>query len=171
MASQGRDFSVSHPPPPAPIIAMHTHPPLAHPQCGPCKAVSPRFEALAAQYKHVTFLKVDVDQLPAISQECQVRAMPTFQLYRQGRQLGEVVGADIARVEGLVRQHAAAGGAGGAGFPATGGRTLGAAAAAGGARGARGAGAGAVFPALTRDNALLGALLALIVYLWLNNKS
>ncbi|KAJ3281342.1 hypothetical protein HK104_011520 [Borealophlyctis nickersoniae] len=71
----------------------------------------------------MTFLKVDVDEHQSISKECGVRAMPTFQIYRSGSKLAEVVGADIAKVERLVRQHASS--SAGGGFPATGGRVLG----------------------------------------------
>ncbi|MGH0123854.1 UNVERIFIED_CONTAM: hypothetical protein FKN15_073953 [Acipenser sinensis] len=30
--------------------------------CGPCKSISPFFDALAEKYKDVVFLKVDVDE-------------------------------------------------------------------------------------------------------------
>ncbi|KAJ3081267.1 hypothetical protein HK102_002469, partial [Quaeritorhiza haematococci] len=61
----------------------------------------------------------------SVAQECGIRAMPTFHLYRSGKKIAEVVGADIAQVERLVAQHATASDSAGGGFPATGGRVLG----------------------------------------------
>ncbi|KAJ3249077.1 Thioredoxin domain-containing protein 2 [Chytriomyces hyalinus] len=88
--------------------------------CGPCKAVAPRFEALAGKFPNCNFIKVDVDDQKAISTAHGVRAMPTFMLFKNGKKLDEVVGADIAKVERLVNTHAA----GSSGFPSSGGRTL-----------------------------------------------
>ncbi|KAI8621054.1 thioredoxin-like protein, partial [Chytriomyces sp. MP71] len=70
--------------------------------CGPCKMVAPRFEALAAKVTTVSFLKVDVDEQPEISQKHGVSAMPTFIFFKNGAKLDQVVGADIAKVEALV---------------------------------------------------------------------
>ncbi|TPX72830.1 hypothetical protein SpCBS45565_g00299 [Spizellomyces sp. 'palustris'] len=77
--------------------------------CGPCKAIAPRYESLATKYPSVTFLKVDVDEHQDITRECSVSAMPTFHLYRSGNRLGEVVGADINRVEHLVHEYSSGG--------------------------------------------------------------
>jgi len=61
--------------------------------CGPCKRISPAFEAIAAKLgpsrDDVTFLKIDVDKVP----EAEVRAMPTFRIFKDGRMFDEIVGA------------------------------------------------------------------------------
>ncbi len=66
--------------------------------CGPCKVIAPRFEQLSAKYPNVSFVKVDVDVAKDVAQSQGVRAMPTFKLYKNGKQLEEVVGADINKV-------------------------------------------------------------------------
>ncbi|KAJ3013524.1 UNVERIFIED_CONTAM: hypothetical protein HDU68_000643 [Siphonaria sp. JEL0065] len=93
--------------------------------CGPCKAVAPRFDALSGKFANVIFLKVDVDDQKGIASKYGVRAMPTFKLFKGGREIEEVVGADINKVERLVATHAA----GSSGFPSSGGRVLGSGAA------------------------------------------
>ncbi|KAI8892758.1 thioredoxin-like protein [Globomyces pollinis-pini] len=82
--------------------------------CGPCKAIAPRFEQMSNQYPNVQFLKVNVDNVSDVSASCQIRAMPTFQFYQNGKKLNEVVGADINKVESLVKSGggAASGSAG-----------------------------------------------------------
>ncbi|RKO91138.1 thioredoxin-like protein, partial [Blyttiomyces helicus] len=72
--------------------------------CGPCKAVAPRFDKLARENPGVVFVKVDVDEQQAIARQHGVSAMPTFQFFRSGKKLNEVVGADIQKVERLVRE-------------------------------------------------------------------
>jgi thioredoxin len=67
--------------------------------CGPCRMVAPAFEALAQKYTQVHFVKVNVDQAQEAAQQCSVRAMPTFQLFQNGRKVDEVVGANIAALE------------------------------------------------------------------------
>ncbi|KAI8817332.1 thioredoxin-domain-containing protein [Fimicolochytrium jonesii] len=130
--------------------------------CGPCKAIAPRFEKLSDQYTNVVFLKVDVDEHQSIARECSVSAMPTFHLYKSGKKLDEVVGADIVRVERLVSQHAS----GSSGFPASGGRVLGTGAP---VKGAAGGGA-AAGEALGPNYALWGVMGAVIFWLWWNKN-
>ncbi|KAJ3237723.1 Hsp90 cochaperone [Chytriomyces hyalinus] len=61
-----------------------------------------RFESLAQKHSEENFVKVDVDEMKNIAATYQISAMPTFKLFRNGKILAEVVGADIAQVEKLV---------------------------------------------------------------------
>ncbi|KAL7471698.1 hypothetical protein ACHAXS_011996 [Conticribra weissflogii] len=71
--------------------------------CGPCQRIAPRFEAFAETYPNASFVKVDVDAQSDIAQECGIRAMPTFQFYRDGRKVDELTGADVAALEEKIR--------------------------------------------------------------------
>lgn len=45
------------------------------------------------------FYKIDVDEVASVAAELGVRAMPTFFLFRGGKQIAEVVGANPAALK------------------------------------------------------------------------
>jgi thioredoxin-like negative regulator of GroEL len=59
----------------------------------------------ATQYEAADFLKVDVDEMRAISSRCGVRAMPTFHFMRDGKLLSETKGADARAIEEAIVKH------------------------------------------------------------------
>lgn len=55
--------------------------------CGPCKAIAPLYEKLAAENGvegGLAFAKVNVDNVGAVAQEYAVSAMPTFLFFADG---------------------------------------------------------------------------------------
>ncbi|GAA6009084.1 hypothetical protein JCM10207_004087 [Rhodosporidiobolus poonsookiae] len=88
--------------------------------CGPCKAIAPKFEQLAAANRNVTFCKVDVDQAQDIARAYGVSAMPTFVFVKNERKVHQVRGANAAELEAGIKQHASEGGAEGGAFPGQG---------------------------------------------------
>ncbi|KAF5312172.1 hypothetical protein D9619_002446 [Psilocybe cf. subviscida] len=76
--------------------------------CGPCRTISPIFEKFADldEHKDVEFYKVDVDEQEEIAAKVGIRAMPTFQLYKGGVKINDVVGADPAKLQTLVVEGA-----------------------------------------------------------------
>lgn len=71
--------------------------------CGPCKAVAPEIDAMAAKYPNVTFIRVDIDANNETPGKFNVSSIPTFILFDQGKVKGEPIqGADAAKVEALV---------------------------------------------------------------------
>lgn len=76
--------------------------------CGPCKAVAPVVGKLSESYANVKFLQVDVDKVGSVAQELQVRAMPTFVLFKDGKPLDKrVVGGNMKELEDAVKGIAA----------------------------------------------------------------
>ncbi|KAK8120172.1 hypothetical protein PG999_004292 [Apiospora kogelbergensis] len=58
--------------------------------CGPCKAIAGEVERLAEQYSLPGFFavaKVNVDHAQNVAAQYNVRAMPTFLCFKQGRQV------------------------------------------------------------------------------------
>ena len=75
--------------------------------CGPCKAIAPKFEAIAAATPGALFAKVDVHVNEEVAHECGVSSMPTFQVFRAGKKVGEMAGADEPALRALVAKHVA----------------------------------------------------------------
>ena len=62
--------------------------------CGPCKMVAPVVEELATEYDGtVKFAKVDVDANPVTAGKYGVRSIPTLLIFKDGKPVGQVVGA------------------------------------------------------------------------------
>lgn len=72
--------------------------------CGPCKLLAPRLETLAKQHKNVTFVKVDVDHAPELSEEYQVSAMPTVMGFHAGKRVDLIVGFNNTKITELVQK-------------------------------------------------------------------
>nr|XP_016443778.1 PREDICTED: TPR repeat-containing thioredoxin TTL1-like [Nicotiana tabacum] len=70
-----------------------------------CKQISPVFHTLCTKYPSMNFLKVDVDESPAIATAENVRILPTFKIYKQGSCIKEVVSPSPEVLESLVRHY------------------------------------------------------------------
>ncbi|XP_060780851.1 thioredoxin-like [Neoarius graeffei] len=75
--------------------------------CGPCQSIAPCFKALSedAENANVVFLKVDVDDAQDVAQFCEIRCMPTFYFYKNGKKLEEFSGSNHTKLEELVKTH------------------------------------------------------------------
>lgn len=61
--------------------------------CGPCKMMSPVLKEVKDNLgDKVTILKVDVDKNAAIASKFQVRGVPTFVLFKNGKQVWKQAG-------------------------------------------------------------------------------
>ena len=86
--------------------------------CGPCQRIKPAYAQMARARPGVLFLGVDAHASAAnaaLARDAGVRAYPTFHLYLRLRRVGELVGADPARLAALVETHSNQAGAAGSG--------------------------------------------------------
>jgi len=61
--------------------------------CGPCKAIGPILDELAAEYSgRVKIAKVNIDHEQELAAEYGVRAIPTLLLFQKGQVAEQMVG-------------------------------------------------------------------------------
>ena len=99
----------SLPPTTLAVISFHT------PWAAPCKQMRVILEALASSYPPqsppiISFLSLDAEELPDISESYEVTAVPFLVLERGGRILESVSGSDASKIRDVVESHAGKGG-------------------------------------------------------------
>eukprot|EP00579_Thalassiosira_antarctica_P008500 CAMPEP_0201902026 /NCGR_PEP_ID=MMETSP0902-20130614/54743_1 /ASSEMBLY_ACC=CAM_ASM_000551 /TAXON_ID=420261 /ORGANISM="Thalassiosira antarctica, Strain CCMP982" /LENGTH=61 /DNA_ID=CAMNT_0048436015 /DNA_START=637 /DNA_END=822 /DNA_ORIENTATION=+ len=57
---------------------------------------------MSEEFSNAIFVKVDVDAMDKIAQKCGVRAMPTFQFFKNGQKVDELMGADVNALKAKV---------------------------------------------------------------------
>jgi thioredoxin 1 len=63
------------------------------PWCGPCKMLAPLLEHLATEFQgRIKFVKLNVDDAPAVAGTYQVTGVPTLALFQRGEQADVLVG-------------------------------------------------------------------------------
>jgi len=64
------------------------------PWCGPCQMVSPAVSQIAEELAdHLKVGKLNVDENPKTSQAFQVFSIPSLKVFKEGKIIGEIVGA------------------------------------------------------------------------------
>lgn len=77
--------------------------------CGPCRMMTPIIHNLAEEMKgKVTIAKLDIDASQKVTQQFQVTSIPTLILFKNGVEVGRVVGLrDSESLKSLVQPHIA----------------------------------------------------------------
>ncbi len=66
------------------------------PQCGPCLALMPQVEELAASYEgRVKFTKLNVAENRRLCATLRVMGVPTFLFYKSGEQIARISGDEV----------------------------------------------------------------------------
>eukprot|EP00924_Labyrinthula_sp_SR-Ha-C_P001549 snap_masked-scaffold_18-processed-gene-1.32-mRNA-1 protein AED:0.39 eAED:0.39 QI:0/-1/0/1/-1/1/1/0/109 len=75
--------------------------------CQPCKMISPVFSNFAEKNDkvNVEFVSVDVDQNQDIAQQYAIRAMPTFVVAKNGKEVDRFEGASPQLLEQMIKRH------------------------------------------------------------------
>ncbi len=75
--------------------------------CGPCRALGPTIEKLAEEFDGKLIVgKVDVDQAPALSSKFRIQSIPCIIGFRNGVEVGRVIGNNPAKVRELAESLA-----------------------------------------------------------------
>ncbi|MDY6854906.1 MAG: thioredoxin [Thermodesulfobacteriota bacterium] len=76
------------------------------PWCGPCKAVGPIVEELAAEYfEKVKIAKINVDENQKTAAQYSVRSIPTLIMFKGGESVDQIVGlVSKAKLEEMIKK-------------------------------------------------------------------
>jgi thioredoxin 1 len=72
--------------------------------CGPCKRISPEINKMAAENKHIQFIKIDIDKDHEVAEEFGIRSVPTFYAIVDKKIIGSAKGADLKSIQELIRK-------------------------------------------------------------------
>ncbi len=61
--------------------------------CMPCRMMAPVLEELATEMNDVRFFKVNVDEVRDVAMEYGIMSIPTFIVFKGGKEAGRIVGA------------------------------------------------------------------------------
>jgi len=68
--------------------------------CGPCRAIAPVYERLSDEYAgKLKFAKMDIDQHERTPARFGVQAIPTLLVFKNGKVIGQMVGANPPRLK------------------------------------------------------------------------
>ena len=67
--------------------------------------IAPRVVEFSQKYSDANYLKVDVDELPDLAQQYGIRAMPTFMIFKDGKKVDELIGANPVKLEEKIKTY------------------------------------------------------------------
>ncbi|XP_051983117.1 thioredoxin-like [Xyrauchen texanus] len=75
--------------------------------CGPCQKIAPFYQGLSENpaNSNVVFLKVDVDDAQDVAQYCEIKCMPTFHFYKNGKKVNDLSGSNQAKLEEMLNNY------------------------------------------------------------------
>ena len=72
--------------------------------CMPCLMMSPIIEDLADKIKEVKFVKIDVDDNQRLSDKYEIRSIPCFIIFKNGKEVDRIIGSrDIEEIENKLK--------------------------------------------------------------------
>jgi len=63
------------------------------PWCGPCKALAPVLEELAAEHSNVVIAKMNTDENPNTASQHGIMSIPTMMIFKNGELVDRLIGA------------------------------------------------------------------------------
>ncbi|HZS41268.1 MAG TPA: thioredoxin [Polyangia bacterium] len=74
--------------------------------CAPCRAIAPVVDALAKDYAgKLKVGKLDIDSNPKVPTQYDVRSIPTLLVFKDGKVVGQIVGAvPRPKIEDLIKK-------------------------------------------------------------------
>ncbi|GAQ78626.1 hypothetical protein KFL_000160290 [Klebsormidium nitens] len=73
--------------------------------CGPCRQIAPVIKKLPEKYPGLSIMKVDIDSHQQLAAAEGVASVPTFKVYKNGRKVNEITGANAPLLDQVISQN------------------------------------------------------------------
>jgi len=75
--------------------------------CGPCQKIKPMILKLkeGLETDKVKFYMIDIDENDTLCDKCGITSVPTFMLFKDKQEIGQVKGANIVPVAELIKPY------------------------------------------------------------------
>lgn len=70
--------------------------------CGPCRALSPYIDELAANHHNILFAKANIEEAPVIANELDVKSLPCVIIFENGKEINRVVGFNKPKLQAII---------------------------------------------------------------------
>jgi thioredoxin 1 len=76
------------------------------PWCAPCRALEPTVNDLVVKYDgKIKFVKINIDESPALSRRFHVRSIPTLLMTKAGEEIERAPGGTKTRIVAMLDRH------------------------------------------------------------------
>jgi len=72
--------------------------------CAPCKVMEPQVVKFSEEFSSAHFVKLDVDEVPDVAQELNIRIMPTFLIFKGEQKVAEIIGANPKALQAAIKK-------------------------------------------------------------------
>ncbi len=66
--------------------------------CGACKSLTPNLPKIVNRYDGIKFVKVDAEECEKLMDICNISALPTFAMFRNGSEVKRSIGANLKNI-------------------------------------------------------------------------
>lgn len=73
--------------------------------CGPCKRIAPMYSELDEKFKDVVFVKVNVDESVDITENTEIKCLPTFHIFKNNEHVETIEGSKIEEITNAIEKH------------------------------------------------------------------
>jgi thioredoxin 1 len=72
--------------------------------CIPCKKIKPLYQSFSKKYSNIKFYEIDIDEDEQLVNEMNVKSIPTFVFFENGKKINELVGSDIEKLKEMIEE-------------------------------------------------------------------
>lgn len=69
------------------------------------KAISPVYSNLSKKYPNAEYYKIEVDGVGEVSEEFKVTAVPTFIIFKDGKEVDQIIAPNPSMLEDVIIKH------------------------------------------------------------------